>query len=56
MRFRSANTRIEQLVNDPLIADDVQLYAEQRATEGWRREQNRDSDSPPGSSADGLNA
>lgn len=30
MRFRSANARIEQLVNDPLIAEDVQLYAEQR--------------------------
>lgn len=56
MRFRSANTRIEQLVNDPLIAEDVQHYAEQRATEGWRRGQDRDSDSPPGSAADGLNA
>ncbi len=56
MRFRSADTRIEQLVNDPLIADDVQLYAEQRATEGWRRGQDRESDSPPESSAGGSNA
>lgn len=31
MRFRSANARIGQLVNDPLIAEDVQLYAEQRS-------------------------
>ena len=31
MRFRSANARIDQLVNDPLIAEDVQLYAEQRS-------------------------
>lgn len=31
-RFRRANKRIEELVNDPLIADDVRRYAAERET------------------------
>lgn len=30
MRFRSANDRIAQLVDDPLITDDVSLFAAER--------------------------
>ncbi len=38
MRFRSANARIDQLVNDPLIAKDVQRYAEQRSVDHRARD------------------
>lgn len=31
-RFRRANQRIDELVNDPLIADDVRRYATERQT------------------------
>lgn len=31
-RFRRANQRIDELVNDPLIADDVRRYATERET------------------------
>ncbi len=31
MRFRRGNDRIDALVNDPLIADDVRRYARERA-------------------------
>lgn len=37
MRFRSATERVEQLAGDPLIAADVQRYADERAA--WSAQQ-----------------
>ena len=40
VRFRSANERIELLASDPLIAADVERYAEERAA--WSAQHSKD--------------
>lgn len=39
MKFRSANERIEQLANDPLIAADVERYSDERVA--WSAQQDQ---------------